>query len=46
MQPASFHLSGEEQHREVLVKVLEQFKQLKLLYKLKVSKYLKLLKAI
>lgn len=35
-QPASFHLPGEEQRHGALVQILEQFKQLKLLYKLKV----------
>mgnify|MGYP001852444132 CR=1 FL=1 len=43
---ASFCSAGREQYHGALVKVLEQFKQLKLLYKLKVSKSSNLLKAI
>lgn len=46
LQPALFPLPGEEQDREALVKVLEWFKQLRLLYKLTVSKSSKLLKGI
>lgn len=45
-QPTAFHSPGEERHRGALVKILEQFKRLKPLYKLKVSKSSKLLKAI